>query len=170
MHNRNFLKDYMIMKTVLAATLIAVPLTISDELLKVDQTSKLIVNIAKEYKVPVPKLQKLFQVIDTCIDNKFPCQEDVLAIIEIESSFRENAVSSANAKGYMQVLYVKTHTVEENIRAGVWLLKDYHKRLGSTEAAVQAYNVGLGNYRKGMRNKKYYDKYIKAKTKLERMV
>lgn len=157
------------MKTVLAATLVSVPLAISDELPKVPTTSTLIVNISKIYKVPVPKLQELFEIVDTCIDDKFPCQMDVLAIIEIESSFRENAVSSKNAKGYMQVLYVKTHTVEENIKAGVWLLKDYHKRLGSIEAAVQAYNVGLGNYRKGMRNKKYYDKYLSAKTKLGKL-
>jgi hypothetical protein len=157
----------MIMKTVLTAALIAVSLPTSDEQLKVAQVRPLVTKISKEYKVPVPKLEKLFDIIGTCVDDKFPCETDVLAIIAIESSFQEKATSSANAKGYMQILYVKTHTVEENIKAGVWLLKDYHRRLGSVEAAVQAYNVGLGNYRKGMRNKKYYDKYIKAKIKLE---
>jgi hypothetical protein len=158
----------MIMKTILATTLLVAAVPTTDEIPKVAPVIRpLVLNIAKEYKVPVPKVQEIFDTISKCIDDKFPCETDVLAIIAIESSFQEKAISSAKAKGYMQILYTKTHTVEENIKAGVWLLKDYHRRLGSIEAAVQAYNVGLGNYRKGMRNRKYYDKYVKAKLKLE---
>ncbi len=157
----------MIKKVILTAALTAVTLPTFDELPKVDEIKPLVLNIAKEYKVPVPKLQKLFKIVEDCTDETFPCQMDVLAIIAIESSFQEKAISGVGASGYMQVLYVKTTTVEENIKAGVWLLKDYHKRLGNIEAAIQAYNVGLGNYRKGIRNKTYYNKYIKAKDKLE---
>ncbi len=159
----------MIKKVILTAALATVALPTFDELPKVTQIKPIVLKIAKEYKVPLPKLQKLFEVIEDCTDSTFPCETDVLAIIAIESSFQESAVSNVNAKGYMQILYTKTHSVEENIKAGVWLLKDYHKRLGSPEAAVQAYNVGLGNYRKGMRNKKYYDKYIREKTRFEQV-
>lgn len=101
--------------------------------------------------------------------HKFPTHTDILAIIAIESSFNKYAISSANARGYMQILYKKSSfDLEDNISDGVWLLKDYKAKL-SVEGTIQAYNVGIGNYRSGMRNIDYLNKFKITKQQLERI-
>lgn len=123
--------------------------------------------LSHKYKVSQDELKKLIYLVRKETNNTFPSVNDVLAIIEIESSFRHNAVSHANAKGYMQIKYRKTHSVHDNIKAGVWLLKDYHKRLKSEDSALHAYNVGIGNYRSGMRNTKYVTKFKNRKKEID---
>jgi hypothetical protein len=104
-------------------------------------------------------------------DVEFPRTSDVLAIVAIESSFKLDAKSSVGAKGLMQVLYKKTqYDIESNITDGVALLKQYKQQLGSEAAAVQAYNVGIGNYLKGMRNTQYLAKFTREQTNFKRML
>lgn len=85
----------------------------------------------------------------------------VAAIIQTESSFRTDAVSSAGASGLMQIMPVVAreqgveplHGPEENIRAGVTHLRQNLARLkGETprdvlQLSLAAYNAGIGHLR-----------------------
>lgn len=123
--------------------------------------------IAAKYNV---KADKIVDIVYRETDQDFPKPIDVLAIISIESEFKYKAVSSKGAKGLMQILYKKTSTIEQNIQAGVWLLKSYKKQLGSEQAAIHAYNIGIGNYQKGKRAYKYHKKYLLAKDVLSTII
>lgn len=140
---------------------VSIPLH-SEQVVHRDRT-KLINYISDKYSLSSLKIESIVAKVTGLVDAKFPRKTDVLAIIEIESNFKSKAVSSAGAKGLMQVLYKKTTTDKDNIIAGVALLREYRKRLGSEEAAIHAYNVGIGNYNKGRRVSQYYNKYVKAK-------
>lgn len=122
---------------------------------------------SKYNKTNSKEMYELLYIIKGETDNTFPTIDDVLALIEIESSFRHSAISSANAKGYMQIKYRKTDSIRDNVKAGVWLLRDYNSRLKSQDSALIAYNVGIGNYRAGMRNHSYLNKFKKARTKIK---
>lgn len=99
--------------------------------------------------------------------HQFPTAVDILAIIAIESSFNVHAVSKSKAKGLMQVLYKPTtFDINTNISDGVWLLKEYNSKL-TVDGTIQAYNLGIGNYSKGMRNTDYLIKFNTIKTQLE---
>lgn len=93
-----------------------------------------------------------------------------MALIKAESNFDKNAVSSANAKGLMQLTndtfnYCNSHlniteadifNPEDNIRAGVWYVSYLIKRYnGNTQNALAAYNAGASNVDKWLKNKDY---------------
>lgn len=86
----------------------------------------------------------------------------VFALIKVESNFKEDAESSAGAKGLMQLTdetfafcnqsLENTFSDEDilnpqaNINAGIWYLKYLLKRYdGDTKNAVAAYNAGATN-------------------------
>lgn len=94
----------------------------------------------------------------------FPKKEDILAIIAIESAFKTQAVSTASAKGLMQILYKpSTFDITQNIADGTFLLRDYYKKLNNINATIQAYNVGISAYKKGSRNLDYLSKYYEER-------
>lgn len=77
----------------------------------------------------------------------------ILAIIKAESNFDSNATSPVGAKGLMQVMdfnleaygVINAYDVDENIRAGVSLLKSYlDDCYGDISMALMAYNAGPG--------------------------
>lgn len=77
----------------------------------------------------------------------------VLAIIKQESNFDPNAVSSAGAKGLMQIMDFNLEAydvnnpfdINENIEAGVKHIKSYLDMYdGNVEMALMAYNAGPG--------------------------
>lgn len=140
-------------------------ITITD--VKIDKVSKY---LSTKYKKDVKDIKEVVKAAYKYGNTKhFPTHTDILAIIAIESSFNKYAISSANAKGLMQILYKKSSfELEDNISDGVWLLKDYKTRL-SVEGTIQAYNVGIGNYRAGMRNVDYLNKFKTTKQQLERI-
>ena len=121
-------------------------------------------------RLSLSEAKQIIVTANTLSDKKsFPRKEDILAIVAIESSFNKHAVSSANARGLMQVLYKPTtHDIHHNMVDGVCLLKDYFRILKSEKAAITAYNVGIGNYLQGMRNDEYYNKYVMAKRLFDR--
>ena len=72
----------------------------------------------------------------------------MLGLIETESGFRENAVSSTWDYGLCQLNHLyfdPTMTPEENLRTGVELLGRHLKTYGSIGAALTAYHWGHDN-------------------------
>lgn len=114
--------------------------------------------------IPLKQSIRLIDIVKANTTKTFPTALDVLAIISIESSFKVRAVGNAGEIGVMQIAYKPSDfNLQTNIRDGVYLLRYYRKVLGSNEAAIHAYNIGIGNYLKGKRNYIYYRKHISAK-------
>jgi hypothetical protein len=100
----------------------------------------------------------------------FPKAEDILAITGVESSFDPTSKSGLQhdpALGLMQVrpgiwnLSPRAlSTIDKQIKVGATILHSYYQKLGSVEAAVHAYNIGLTNYRHQTNlNPNYVNKY-----------
>lgn len=110
---------------------------------------------------------------------KFPRAEDILSVIGIESAFRPHAVSKLKkdpAMGLMQVRPVMWKqnpsefkaNIEQQIKLGSDILHRYYGKTGTVDGALQAYNVGLGNYvkKKGL-NPRYVPKFEKDREMYE---
>lgn len=104
--------------------------------------------------------------------------EIILAVIEVESEFNQEAVSWAGALGSMQVVPFHWEAVVDydpldfngNIMLGTFVLSRYKGKLGDYESALKAYNVGITNFRKGKKlgaQKRYITKIDKVMQKLE---
>lgn len=132
---------------------------------------RLISHISSTYGVQLQKAEEIVKTATKLGESTFPTKIDILAIIAIESNFNQFArAKGSSAKGLMQILYKPTSfEVEKNLTDGANLLKDYRSRL-DIDAAVQAYNVGIGAYLKGTRNKDYLNKFKQAKKQLEKNI
>lgn len=102
----------------------------------------------------------------------FPSARDIIAIIAVESEFDPEAVSGLSrdpAVGLMQVRPgvwgidpEELKDPETAIKIGADILHKYYRHLNfDKHAAVQAYNVGLTNFRQGEDNPRYLMKYLK---------
>ena len=77
----------------------------------------------------------------------------IQAVIEVESGYDVNAVSSAGAEGLMQIMpgtqrdlgVTQPFDPEENIEAGVRYLQNMIERFGTVELGLAAYNAGPNN-------------------------
>lgn len=108
----------------------------------------------------------------------------VLGVIEIESAFRPNAVSSAGAGGLMQLMPATAAHLgckdrfnpEQNIAAGTRYLATLFKRFKTEELMLAAYNAGPGNVTRygGIppfsETKKYITKVKQAKARAKARV
>lgn len=95
----------------------------------------------------------------------------VFAVIECESGFDKNAVSSVGAKGLMQIMpetffWLQSKTGESlseeelfdpetSIKYGTYLYSILLKEFKNEETAVAAYHAGMGNVRKWLKDEKY---------------
>lgn len=91
----------------------------------------------------------------TAASKKYGVSSDLIrAIIKTESNYNSNAVSSAGAKGLMQLMPYNLASygvsdpfnIEENIHAGTKHIKSYLENYGyDVNMALAAYNYGPGN-------------------------
>lgn len=137
----------------------------------VEQSYKLVNHISNTYGI---ELEKAELIVNTAIehsDDEFPTTTDILAIIAIESKFKQYAkAKTSSAKGLMQILYKPTsYNIEDNIADGANLLKKYAEMLPK-DATVQAYNVGIGAYLNGIRNNTYLTKFKQVKKQMEKQI
>lgn len=134
-----------------------------------DEVTPLAIKVSSLYHIAFSDAK---QIVSTALiysrPTTFPTVYDTLAIIATESHFNQYAVSSTGAKGLMQVLYKATSfDIERNINDGVSLLQEYKDKVGSEDAAVQSYNVGIGAYIAGSRNQDYLTKFKAERKKLK---
>lgn len=104
----------------------------------------------------------------------FPTAKDILAVVGTESSFNPTAHSHLKkdpARGLMQVRpgvwnlpASSMATIDSQIKTGATILRNYYVKLGSREAALHAYNVGLTNHKSGkVKNPRYVPKVDKER-------
>ncbi len=96
----------------------------------------------------------------------------VLAVINVESRFRHDAVSPKNARGLMQItgktgewiagkLQIADYSEEKlfdpqtNIMIGCWYLSTLYREFGDLDLMLAAYNAGSGNVSQWLKNSKY---------------
>ena len=126
--------------------------------------------IMKKYRVSPKLAQNVASLAQKYEKSSFPKAEDILAIAGIESSFIPTAVSKLKDDPAMGLMQVRpevwnlspgklSRDIEYQIKSGADILHKYYKLLGNAEDAVHAYNVGIGNFRRGNHNIKYVHKY-----------
>jgi hypothetical protein len=142
---------YLLIKHIVTDTGIIIKKTPKDEI------DNFIIETANKYKID-PKL--------------------IMAIVEVESKYREYAISRTGAMGLMQVMpftffemgYEKPFNYKENIEAGVKYLSIQLNRFKDLKLALSAYNAGPKNVLKHMaipdfiETKSYISKILKIYT------
>ena len=113
--------------------------------------------IANTYNVKEAFALKVVELAHKYAKPTFPTAKDILAIAAIESSFDPKAVSGLRYDPAVGLLQVRPriwglnkekleNDITEQIKTGAEILHLYYKKLHSKEAAVAAYNVGLGDF------------------------
>lgn len=130
-----------------------------------------ILKVSDKYKVrPFDVSEIYLEAREQGNQDTFPTKLDLLAIVAIESSFNKHAKSAKGAHGPMQIRYKPSGSdIHQNISDGKELLDDYYARVKSPRAALQAYNLGITNFKKGKRNLRYVAKFQQAKAELKEL-
>lgn len=107
--------------------------------------------------------------------NKYGVEKSLIfAVINVESRFNENAISSKGAKGLMQIMpdtaiwlaeksgideitEENYYEVENNINLGTWYLAYFLEKYDEKELALASYNAGRGNVLKWLNDERYSD-------------
>lgn len=107
-------------------------------------------------------MDEILSTVDKYSDKYGVDKNLVLAIIKHESNFDPNVVSSAGAKGLMQLMDFNSEAygltnpfdIDQNINAGVQHIKSYLDLYdGNVELALMAYNAGPGTVsRRGVKS------------------
>lgn len=93
----------------------------------------------------------------------------IFSIVKCESSFNENAISSKNAMGLMQItqptadyiaqkLSVKNYDlfdIDTNLNFGCYYLSYLYKKFKNIDTVIVAYNAGEGNVSNWLKNENY---------------
>jgi hypothetical protein len=109
--------------------------------------------IVEEFRIPKDLAILIVTLAEKYAYKIFPTKQDILSIIEIESSFK----SSSTHKGCVGLMMInsrfnksKLRDPETNIKIGAAMLNEHYLLLGNIRSAVLAYNS------------KYYKKYKEA--------
>lgn len=132
----------------------------------------LIAKISNRYTHVSPELvAEVVEYTHKYAKSDFPKQEDLLAVIAVESSFNPNATSNLKhdpAIGLTQIRpkawshkykHSELASIENQIKYGAEILAHNYKRVGDKELALHAYNLGLTSVLRGKRSKTYVVKY-----------
>jgi soluble lytic murein transglycosylase-like protein len=142
---------------------------------KSDDANALAGKILKKYKKLDPDLAlKVATLAKKYEKPAFPKADDILSIVGIESAFNPNAVSQLKHDPAIGLTQIRpgahkmdakklSKDIEQQIQKSSDILDQYNKGLNDPEAAVIAYNVGYGDYRKGKYNQDYLNKFNKEK-------
>lgn len=107
--------------------------------------------------------------------NKYAVEKSLIfAVINVESRFNENAISSKGARGLMQIMpdtaiwlaeksgiegitEENYFEVENNINLGTWYLAYFLEKYDEKSLALASYNAGRGNVLKWLNDERYSD-------------
>jgi hypothetical protein len=140
---------------------------------KVDPSHvKMAEKIVQKYKVDAGFAKQVVELAHQYAKPDFPTAKDIIAVVGVESSFDPNAVSGLRkdpAVGLMQVRpkVWNMHrqelegNIEKQIATGSDILNLYYKKLHNKQAAIAAYNVGMGEYRSGNTAEGYVAKVMR---------
>lgn len=130
----------------------------TDKIIKAELVNKTLEKINNEFKQRVEERLKKYENIIQEASQKFNIPVELIkAVITTESAGRHNAVSSAGAKGLMQLMdgtanYLGVNNPfdpRENIFGGTKYLREMLDRFdGNLHLALAAYNAGPGNVEK----------------------
>lgn len=122
------------------------------------------------YDVPLSdELQQYAQ--DLCRKYDFPRYDIIIALIDIESSYRSDVISKTNDYGYMQInacnhewLQEQFGTLdftnaEDNLLCGIYMLDRLYDKYSDIGLALMAYNCGESGAKKLWDNGIYSTKY-----------
>jgi soluble lytic murein transglycosylase-like protein len=152
---------------------------VRQEFKKEQQQETLARGIARRYRIAFDDAIKIVKSAAAHAKPSFPRTEDILAVIGIESSFdktKKSALRRDPAVGLMQVRpgiwKVPTknlRTIDGQIQIGANILSQYFNKLQDVDGALTAYNVGITNYRRGMDNPGYVDKFHAEKQAIKQL-
>lgn len=140
--------------------------------------AKLVATVAKTHMLDPGYAAEIVQAAKKYEKKIFPRAEDIIALVGIESRFKPKAKSKLKndpAVGLTQVRpkiwkipAEELHTIDGSIKHGVAILDAYYQKLGTPEAALQAYNLGITRYRKATSDAKaagerYLNKFNKER-------
>ena len=122
-----------------------------------------VVGAALFYSVYLPKR---YGASVTMYAEEFGVDKDLAyAVIRTESNFREDAVSSAGARGLMQLMPSTAQFIagrvgedlsvddpNDNIRMGIWYLAYLQKKFSGQTEVLAAYNAGEGAVRRWLKD------------------
>lgn len=148
------------------------PVSVSGKVGNVSPERDMLVSkVLSKYKISEQKAHQIVGAAMKHADPVFPKAHDILAVIGKESTFKDDAVSNVGAKGLMQVRpkiwnlgHGELDTIDGQVKHGVAILKAYHKKFGSVDSSLHAFNVGETNFRnKKNLNPKYVENFHKER-------
>lgn len=105
----------------------------------------------------------------------------VIAMVEVESSFKANAISNTNDYGLMQINKINHQWLSEeygitnfldpyqNVLCGITMISQHYNRFQDVDKALMAYNLGVAGAKKLWDNGVYDTTYTrKIRTAIER--
>jgi len=141
------------------------------------RVAELTKTVLEKYRISPKKAEEIVGLAIKHEKTVFPKAEDLLAIIGIESSFDPNSISNLKHDKAVGLTQIRPKVwgihaadlkdnLDKQVSLGADILDKYHRKLGSKDKAIHAYNVGLTNFRhsKGL-NPGYV---LKWKNELER--
>ena len=127
-------------------------------------------NFAVAEKLIVPPKQ-IVKIAKMLAYEDFPTYVDILSICAVESNYKQFAKNPEKGISSVGVMQVRggVYNLDANMGMGVTLLRQYYKRLGSSENAIRSYNVGIGTFKAGKAKisaDQYYGKFLKRRAEL----
>lgn len=119
--------------------------------------------IARRYKVEPNMVREIVIAVNRHEKPDFPKAHHLLGLIGVESSFNPGAKSALKKDPALGLTQIRPgawgidpsnlRTIDAQIAKSAEILAQYYKRLGNdANAALHAYNVGIGNHRKSLKN------------------
>lgn len=139
----------------------------------------------KEYVYYDVPLDDSFQeyIQDVCEQYSFDRYDIIIALIERESNFREDVISSTDDYGLMQINEINHERLseelgitdfldgEQNVLAGVYILSNLYNKYEDIGLALMAYNCGENGARhlweQGIYSTKYSERILSSVENLE---
>lgn len=119
--------------------------------------------ISQRYKVEPTMVKEIVSSVKRHEKADFPKAHHLLGLIGVESSFNPQAKSALKKDPAVGLTQIRPgvwglgadslSTIDQQIAKSAEILAQYYKRLGNdANAALHAYNVGIGNHRKSLKD------------------